>query len=178
MNQKRWFRIVILLIFLVMSGYTLWNHFYHDQVSVTGIPKIGDPAPDFELYNLENQKIKLSGYSGKVVVLNFWGHWCEPCQQEMPTFEKVWNKFKDKGLVIIGVHLGQEAVTVKHFVDQYGITFPIVYDTSDLQTAHAYGIDPIPDTYIIKPDGTIADFRIGGPIDPDWLASTIQNNLP
>src|ERR1700690_2361586 len=73
-------------------------------------------ALDFTLTNLEGQKVTLSSYRGKVVVLNFWGTWCEPCKAEMPSLNKLYLEYRDKGLVVLAISIDQSEQKVKSFI--------------------------------------------------------------
>jgi hypothetical protein len=77
---------------------------------------VGKPAPDFELKDLQGQSVKLADLRGKVVLLNFWATWCGPCRQEIPHLEKLYQTYKEKGLVILGVDNEDNIETVRQFV--------------------------------------------------------------
>src|SRR5690606_21757220 len=85
-------------------------------------------APDFQLQTLEGKELKLSALRGQTVLLNFWASWCEPCRDEMPAIEKVYEKHKEKGLVVVGINIAESKLTVKGFVRQLDLSFPIVLD--------------------------------------------------
>jgi cytochrome c biogenesis protein CcmG, thiol:disulfide interchange protein DsbE len=133
------------------------------------LPPVGElnrPAPDFTLPGLDGQDIRLSDYRGKVVLVNFWGTWCEPCKEETPALQQSYQKLRDQGLVIIGVDLrnqegdGAEGVdNVRSFTERYGVTYPIALDIKG-ETARAFQIYPIPTSYFIDPNGTIRYVRV------------------
>ncbi|TGU42384.1 redoxin domain-containing protein, partial [Mesorhizobium sp. M00.F.Ca.ET.186.01.1.1] len=83
--------------------------------------KVGGDAPNFSLEQLNGPELALDDLKGKGVVLNFWGTWCEPCKKEMPALQEQYNKFKDKGLVVVGVNIGEAPVAVEPFVKQFGV---------------------------------------------------------
>ncbi len=118
------------------------------------------PAVDFQLPNLSGVDVKLSDYRGQVVFLNFWATWCGPCRSEMPSMEKVYNELKNEGFVILAVDLAEDNKTVQSFVDELGITFPVVLDQSG-EVGGAYDARSIPTTYIIGRDGNILGRAIG-----------------
>jgi peroxiredoxin len=133
------------------------------------LPPVGElnrPAPDFTLPGLDGQDVRLSDYRGKVVLVNFWGTWCEPCKEETPALQQSYQKLRDQGLVIIGVDLrsqegdGAEGVdNVRSFTERYGVTYPIALDVKG-ETARAFQIYPIPTSYFIDPNGTIRYVRV------------------
>ncbi len=124
-------------------------------------------APDFQLKDLNGQPVKLSDYRGKVVLLNFWGTWCEPCKQETPALQSAYSKLQDTGLVVVGVNLlnserafNRNIDHVRQFAEQYGVSYPIVLDDSGTAT-QAYSIAPIPTSYFIDPQGQVRYIRVG-----------------
>ena len=117
-------------------------------------------AIDFELANLQGVKEKLSDYKGQVVFLNFWATWCGPCREEMPSMENLYRELKDEGFVILAVDLGEEKAVVRDFVEEYGLTFPVVLD-EDRKAGRAYGIQSIPTTYIVDRQGFILGRSLG-----------------
>jgi len=120
----------------------------------------GQMAPDFALKDLSGKAISLSDYKGKVVFLNFWATWCPPCRQEIPGFIKAFDKYKDQGLVILGVAVSDRENSVKNFVDQHSINYPVAM--GDMKIVQDY--EPgqyIPATIIIDRNGKIHHKHVG-----------------
>lgn len=151
-------RLGILAVVLFITGFTIWNNAQQNDSSP---PKVGDQAPDFTLQTLDGKTVSLSDYKGKGIFLNFWGTWCPPCRAEMPAFEKQYEAKKDQGFVILAVNMGESKASVQGFVNEFGLTFPILMDPNG-QVAVQYGIDPLPTTMIINPDGKITKIFAGG----------------
>lgn len=121
---------------------------------------IGEKAPDFVLTDLNGKKHRLSDYKGKGVFLNFWGTWCKPCEEEMPFINRQYNKFKEKGVQVLAVNVGESDFAVKKFAETYKLDFPILNDKSgDVQSA--YRIDPLPATFLIDKDGKVIKYHKG-----------------
>jgi cytochrome c biogenesis protein CcmG/thiol:disulfide interchange protein DsbE len=120
----------------------------------------GKKAPDFALKDLSGKSISLSDYKGKVVFLNFWATWCPPCRQEIPGFIKAFDKYKDQGLVILGVAVSDRENSVKNFVDRNKINYPVAM--GDMKIVQDY--EPgqyIPATVIIDRNGKIHHKHVG-----------------
>jgi peroxiredoxin len=116
--------------------------------------RIGVKAPDFELENLSGEKVKLSDYRGKKVILNFWATWCPPCKKEMPAMEKFYQK-AGNDVEILAVNIDPQ-YNVQEFTDKLGITFPILLDKKD-EVNSAYSVMTIPTTYFINEKGLITN---------------------
>lgn len=174
MNRSRTItRMAILAVIFVGIAVALYNGFIKDKAVV----QTGEMAPDFVLQTLEGEKFQLSEYKGKGVVLNFWGTWCEPCEAEMPDLEEAYNKFKDQGVVVVGMNIRQPDVTVRPFVERYNLTFPIVMDRNN-EITQLYEIGPIPTTYFIDKDGVVQKIVIGGPMSEETISNNIKLILP
>lgn len=144
-------RTIILVILLAAVGYTLYANLTKDEVQKVAI---GEKAPDFELVDLNGKTHRLSDYEGQGVFLNFWGTFCKPCEKEMPYIENQYQQFKDKGVQVLAVNVGESEFAVKKFAERHQLTFPIVIDSeNDVQSA--YGINPLPITFLIDKDGTV-----------------------
>ena len=124
----------------------------------------GTAMIDFKLSTPAGTQVKLSSYAGKVVLLNFWATWCPPCRNEIPSIEALYSKFKDKGFVVLGVDLQEDAQSVSIFTKRYGITYPVVLDQTG-QVGNEYGARGIPLSFLIDKRGRITSGAIGG---HDW----------
>ena len=118
-------------------------------------------APEFTLKDSNGKPVKLSDYRGKAVVLDFWATWCGPCKVEIPWFVEFQQKYKDRGLVVLGVASGDEDWSViQPFAKQMRINYPLVLGNDT--TADLYGgIEALPTTFIIDREGRIAKIHIG-----------------
>lgn len=119
------------------------------------------PAPDFTLTDLNGQTISLADFEGKVIFLNFWATWCPPCRQEIPGFIEIYEKYKDKGMVIIGISVDRGGVAkVKEFVNDNNITYPVAMFTDEIIKAYQPGRF-IPTTIIIDKERKIRNKHVG-----------------
>ncbi|NOX61493.1 MAG: redoxin domain-containing protein [Chloroflexi bacterium] len=120
----------------------------------------GNLVPDFTLATLDGGEKSLSDLRGQAVILNFWATWCFPCREEMPLLEKKYQANKDKGLVVVGVNVGESPAQVQEFVDNIGVTFPIWLDR-DQKVSRQYRVFGLPSTFFINREGVIESFFLG-----------------
>ncbi|MDH7514383.1 MAG: TlpA disulfide reductase family protein [Bacteroidota bacterium] len=121
----------------------------------------GKKAPNFSLQTAEGKRIELAKLKGKVVVVNFWATWCGPCKAEIPSFVKIYQKYRRKGVEIVGISLDEKGwAVVKPFIEKYRITYPVVLDDGSVADAYG-GIRAIPTTFIIDRKGNIVDTHVG-----------------
>ncbi|GAB4400195.1 MAG: redoxin domain-containing protein [Anaerolineales bacterium] len=125
----------------------------------SGAPSIGKPAVDFELETLTGEAIHLSDLRGKVVLLNFWATWCGPCRAEMPAIQARYAALQPD-LVVLAVNDNETQSDVQAFVDELGITFPVLLDPR-ARVNRAYLITALPTTFIIDAEGIIRAQHIG-----------------
>jgi peroxiredoxin len=123
--------------------------------------KEGTASIDFTLSDLSGKKVSLSQYRGKVVFLNFWATWCPPCRAEMPSMERLYQKLKGQGLVVLAVDLQEDLKSVQKFVAEHKLTFTVLLD-SDGRVGTTYGARSIPTSYIVGRDGSALGGTIGG----------------
>ena len=143
--------------------------------AATAAPLVGHYAPDATLLDLTNARVPLSNYRGKVVVLNFWYVACEPCRYEMPALEQAYETGSAKGLVVVGVDITDDAQTISDFVQQLGITYPVVRDYGR-RTLTAYQITRTPSSFIIDREGVIR-YSAAGPLASATLTSQVAHLL-
>jgi peroxiredoxin len=151
MKKRRFFiRTGILLVMLAALCYTMYNSVFAKQDQV----KEGSIAPNFVLQSVDGERIELKELKGKGVFLNFWGTWCGPCKQEFPYMANQYEVFKDRGVEIVAVNVGESNIAVKNFMESYGVNFPVAMD-KDRQVTEAYDITPLPTTFLINPEGKV-----------------------
>lgn len=160
-KQKRWMQAVVFAAVVLLGGYTIVEGIR----SPTKAPGVGDQAPHFALSAVDGRTYELSGLRGKVVLVNFWGSWCEPCKREMPAIENQYRKWKSSGFEVLAVNIGESAVTVKGFMEQYGLTFPALYDPNE-SVRKKYGVVVYPTSFFIDANGVIRLKREGEMDEP------------
>jgi len=118
------------------------------------------PAPGFALPNLQGRSITLFDYSGEVVVVNFWASWCPPCVKEMQSMQKgaKWlAKYQGK---FVAINMGEEPQVVREFLTGRGFDIPVLLDT-DGKISSRWGIQRLPATYVVDPQGRLAYRALG-----------------
>lgn len=124
-------------------------------------PLLGRPAPNFSLRSLDGSStVRLSQFSGQVVVINFWASWCVDCRIEHPALMAAWDRFRDKGVVLLGIAFQDRPVDSKAYLAEMGGDWPQLRDPAE-RTALTYGVYGVPETFVIGPDGRVAYKRVG-----------------
>jgi thiol-disulfide isomerase/thioredoxin len=162
-------------------------------LSTAPVPKLSTaamkPVPDLALKDLDGKEVTLKDFRGKVVLVNFWATWCDPCRTEIPWLIELQKKYGDQGFVVLGVSMDDEGEkVVKPFVDKerfdvngqkLGMNYPILIGDSDAADKFLGGIGGIvglPTSVLVSRDGKRVKNTIG-PVDPDQLERDIQSLL-
>lgn len=118
-------------------------------------------APDFTLADSKGAPVRLSGYKGRVVLLDFWATWCGGCKVEIPWYMEFQNKYEDRGFVVIGVSMDEDGwKSVRPFLEEHKLNYPVVIGSQEVAELYG-GITSMPMTLLIDRDGKIADSHVG-----------------
>jgi peroxiredoxin len=133
------------------------------------------PAPDFTLNDTQGHSVTLSGYKGKIVLLDFWATWCGACQFEVPWYSEFSKKYGDKGLAVVGVSMDKGGLTaVKPYMEQKKMDYTVVLGNDYL--VPPFGLKTIPVTWLIDRDGKVAVAHVGM-VDKESFEGNIQKLL-
>jgi peroxiredoxin len=122
--------------------------------------KDGQSAPDFSLTDADGATVRLSAYKGKVVLLNFWATWCHGCRTEIPWLIEFEDRYKDRGLVVIGVSMDDAGwKAVKPYLNEKKVNYPVVIGNDDI--AKPYGLTSMPMTFLIDRKGKVVATSVG-----------------
>lgn len=120
----------------------------------------GALAPDFSLPLLTGGNLELSAYRGKVVLLDFWATWCDPCREEIPRFVDLQDKYGSQGLQIIGVSMDDDPAPVRDFYQRFNMNYPVIMGNAKVGGAYG-GVLGLPIAFVIARDGRIYAKHIG-----------------
>lgn len=148
--------MTIALAFLAVSGASAAaaKPWYAAKLENLGFYVFDPPfaSPDFQVTSLSGGQKARSSMKGKVVLLNFWATWCPPCKEEIPSIESLSKTMKGQAFEVFAVNLGDDAATVKSFVTERKLSFPIYLDTKS-KLASSFASQGIPTTYLLDKDG-------------------------
>jgi cytochrome c biogenesis protein CcmG, thiol:disulfide interchange protein DsbE len=152
--RVRWWQFFIWLGVFALLGvvaFQMWQ-------SHAGSLRVGQAVPDFTVKTFDGQSYHLADLRGKVVVINFWASWCQPCRAEAPELEDTWRQYKDQGVLFLGIGYADTDTEAAAYLRQYDITYP---NGADLGTriSQAYRITGVPETYVVDKAGRLAFSR-------------------
>ena len=142
--------------------------------------KEGQPAPGFTLLTLDGGRASLTDHRDKLVVLNFWATWCQPCTVEMPSLEALWRRYRDRGLIVVGVSVdrGAPKALLEPYVRNLKLTFPILLDP-DSKTSDRWRVTALPATFLVRPGGEVAGMAMGArEWNSDEMRALVERLLP
>jgi cytochrome c biogenesis protein CcmG/thiol:disulfide interchange protein DsbE len=146
--------------------------------SIVASAQIGKPAQDFEVEVLEGAswlpkvngtKVRLSDLRGHPVIVNFWASWCVSCREEAMHMEAFWQRYREKGVIVLGVAIQDTPETAREFAKTHGKTYPIALDTTG-KTSIDYGVYGVPESFFIDEKGIIVH-KEAGPVTIQLLES-------
>jgi peroxiredoxin len=111
-------------------------------------------APDFTLRRMDGPNLRLQEQRGQVVMVNFWATWCAPCRQEMPHLNRLYDKYRSSGFVLLGVNVDDDARKAADLAAKLGLRFPVLFDT-DKKVIGAYDMNSMPATLLLDRDGRV-----------------------
>lgn len=121
------------------------------------------PAEPFELEDMDGNRHSLADYRGKVVLINFWGTWCPPCVEEMPSLERLYQRLSDKSFMVLAINQWENTDHVFAFMGQIDVfpSFPILFDP-DSEVSEAFGVKGLPTSFLLDRSGRVVYRAVGG----------------
>jgi thiol-disulfide isomerase/thioredoxin len=125
------------------------------------------PAAELALEQLSGGQLTIQDLAGDVLLLNTWATWCPPCRKELPALEAVYRRYRQQGLIVLGVNIGESREIVERFVTRSGLTFPILLDP-DEASLPAFGTISLPSSFLIDRQGNVR---------ARWIGATCEREL-
>jgi peroxiredoxin len=153
-----------------------------DHFEKAGVAELkeGQKAPALTLATLDGAQASLAEHRDKLVVLNFWATWCQPCTLEMPSLEALWRRYRERGLVVLAVSVdrGAPRTLLEPYVRNLKLTFPILLDP-DASTSGNWRVSALPATFIVRPGGDVTGMVVGArEWDSREMRALIEELLP
>jgi peroxiredoxin len=137
----------------------------------------GTPAPALVLPASTGEQIDLRDLEGKVVIVDFWASWCDPCKDELPVLDAMYRKHRERGLEVLAVNIDEEREDAEALLKRLQVSFPILYD-ADQSAVSAWAPPKMPTSYIVDRDGTISVVQAGfEPTEAKKLEETVLSHL-
>lgn len=134
-------------------------------------------APAFTLDRLDRDgQLAVADLRGKAVVVNFWASWCIPCRDEAPVLQKTYERYRDQGLVVLGVDVNDFRQDARRFMKRYGLSYPVVYDGKG-STVGKWGVRGFPETFFVDRSGKLVGERIEGAVDIERNRDAFQRGV-
>jgi cytochrome c biogenesis protein CcmG, thiol:disulfide interchange protein DsbE len=162
-------RILQAAIFVMLAAFTGVLYLsLHDN-----IVKAGDRAPDFSIQAENGKTISARDFGGKLLILNFWATWCEPCVQEVPSLDQLQRQLGPKGLVVLGVSEDKDPQAYKEFLARFRVTYMTARDPA-VSIKPKYGTIQIPESYLIDSNGRVVEKIVG---EANWSSPQMVEHV-
>lgn len=145
---------IVLIVGVVLFAFVILLALIRQQQTQ---PTSGQ-APDFTITTFDGETLRLSDLRGRVVLLNFWASWCGPCRDEAPLLEQLWQDYRDRGVVVVGVAYSDLDTDSRAFINEFGVTYPNGPDTGTTISKNQYHIVGVPETFVIDQNGDVQRF--------------------
>jgi len=164
------FVVAVVLALVLMLGYGLAS-----KQGNTGNSLLAREAPNFTLELFDGNTLTLSDMRGQPVVVNFWASWCPTCREEAADLENVWQDYKDRGVVFVGVNVSDTRSDALDYIKEFDITYSNGPDRGK-EIYDAYGVTGFPETFFVNRQGIVVR-KFVGPLDEQTLAAFVEDFL-
>lgn len=146
----------------------------HEPLSSSLPLGVGGSFPDLELVSLDGDEVHLSDFKGQLVVLNVWATWCPPCRKELPSLESLGKLLENDKFEVLGLSIDEDALLVREYLTDKNINLPVYFISEGELDYSALGINVFPYTFVITPDGRLAERHPGEKV---WNSAEVVHNL-
>ncbi len=179
-SLQRVAQVIALVGVAALLGLLIWRVAFKDNTGAADELAAGKlvDAPAFTLDRLDTEggRLALADLRGTAVVVNFWASWCIPCRDEAPVLQKTYERYRDQGLVVLGVDVNDFKADARRFMKRYGITYPVAYDGKG-STVGKWGVRGFPETFFVDRTGTLVGERIEGAVDIERNRETFERGI-
>lgn len=165
-----------------LLGLLVWKVVADDRGGAADALARGDhvSAPAFSLERLDSagtgKQFSLTDLKGRPIIVNFWASWCIPCKKEAPFLQRISEKYKSKGLVVLGVDAQDFRKDARRFIARFALTYPVVYDGKG-STLGKWGVTGFPETFFVDRTGELVGERIAGGVDLERNSEVFERSL-
>jgi cytochrome c biogenesis protein CcmG/thiol:disulfide interchange protein DsbE len=159
---------IIAVVIIALLGYAIAS-------GTSQPPQVGNAVPDFQLEAFDGSTMILSEQQGKIVIVNFFASWCDPCRLEATDLEQSWREYQNQGVQFFGIAYKDAASKAEAFLEEFEVSYPSTVERGN-QTARAYGLTGVPETFVIDQQGLLVRHFLG-PITQAQLGQEIDNLL-
>jgi len=175
-RDRRWLFLAVVVAVAALLGLLFWGLRRGPNTEVSGAVPLNQPAPQFTVTTIDGKQLAMSDLRGKTVVLNVWGSWCVPCQDEAGELNRSYALYKDRNVVFVGIAWNDNDGEVRKFIDKYKVPYTIALDPEG-KIAIDLGITGVPETYLINTQGQVTRKWVG-PITSAQLNSMLAPLVP
>ena len=162
-----------------LLGLLVWKVAFGDEQNAADDLAAGRlvKAPAFTLERLDREaRLSMADLRGKAVVVNFWASWCVPCRDEAPVLQQTYERYRNEGLVVLGIDVNDFREDARRFMQRHGLTYPVVYDGKG-STVGKWGVRGFPETFFVDRSGKLVGKRIEGAVDIERNRETFERGV-
>jgi cytochrome c biogenesis protein CcmG/thiol:disulfide interchange protein DsbE len=175
-HQPRLWRAILVALAIALPFVAVLAYGFTRNPRAIPSPLVGRPAPTFQFGLFSAGTLDTGALRGKILIVNFWASWCYPaCYEEAPRLQRVWERFRDERVVVIGVNIQDQERPAREFIRQFNQTFPNGMDRSG-RISIDFGVYGVPETFIIDQDGLIVGKYVGA-VPEEWMVEHIRRLL-
>ena len=166
---------ILTVLIIALLAYTFWSGLSEKEDFQTPSHLVGKPAPEFALKSFSGEKVKLSDFRGKTLLVNFWASWCHPCKEEAPALERTYMSLSRNQVEFIAINIMDDRKSAEEYIESFGGSFVNIYDPEN-RVHLEYGVGGVPETFFVNPEGIITG-KHRGPLTEKMIMSYIKDAI-